>query len=124
MLLGKTILVVDDEASLRELLSLELSSHGALILEAAHGGFAIEILQKTPVVDLIISDVKMPMVSGGDLLDWVRREKPSIPIVLITGYSDMTVAESLRRGACCVLAKPIDWGALAPTVSGLINGIS
>ena len=83
----KTILIVDDETALCHMLSDMLSEEGYRLLEASSGTLALDILKSTDV-DLIISDIEMPGMTGFDLLKQVNELYPQIKMQLVSGYSN------------------------------------
>ena len=87
--MGKPLcLVVDDEPRIRTYLSIVLQSGGFDTIEAGNGIQALEALRAAAhKVDLIISDVSMPLMNGHALASSVRTEFPGTPIILITGYT-------------------------------------
>lgn len=103
-----TVLVVDDEKGQREILKAILESEGYDVATAACGIDAIEAIQKTSF-DLVLSDLKMPGMSGHELLKHILRERPSVSVVIITAHGTIDSAvESIREGAFDYLTKPID----------------
>src|SRR5438445_3011224 len=102
------ILVVDDERSMRELLAIVLRREGYEVLLAETGAAAIETLKRERV-DLLISDIKMPDVSGVDVLRAAKRIDQDILGIMITAFaSTETAVEAMRLGACDYLSKPFD----------------
>jgi two-component system, NtrC family, response regulator PilR len=102
------ILVVDDERSMRELLAIVLRREGYEVLLADNGRTAIELLEREPV-DLLISDIKMPDLSGVDVLRAAKRIDQDILGIMITAFaSTETAVEAMRLGACDYLSKPFD----------------
>jgi two-component system response regulator PilR (NtrC family) len=102
------ILVVDDERSMRELLAIVLRREGYEVLLAENGKNAIATLEKEPV-DLLISDIKMPDLSGVDVLRAAKRVDQDILGIMITAFaSTETAVEAMRLGACDYLSKPFD----------------
>jgi two-component system response regulator PilR (NtrC family) len=102
------ILVVDDERSMRELLAIVLKREGHQVLLAENGRRAIELLEKE-TVELLISDVKMPDVSGVQVLAAAQRVNPDIIGIMITAYASTdTAVEALRLGAYDYLSKPFN----------------
>jgi two-component system, NtrC family, response regulator PilR len=102
------ILVVDDERSMRELLAIVLKREGYEVLLAESGRAAIETLEREPV-DILISDIKMPDVSGVDVLRAAKRVDQDILGIMITAFaSTETAVEAMRLGACDYLSKPFD----------------
>ena len=102
------ILVVDDERSMRELLDIVLRREGYDVLLAESGRAAIETLEREPV-DLLISDIKMPDVTGVEVLRAAKRIDQDILGIMITAFaSTETAVEAMRLGACDYLSKPFD----------------
>src|SRR4026207_1714692 len=102
------ILVVDDERSMRELLAIVLRREGYEVLLAENGRTAIDLLGQQPV-DLLISDIKMPDLSGVDVLRAAKKIDQDILGIMITAFaSTETAVEAMRLGACDYLSKPFD----------------
>ena len=102
------ILVVDDERSMRELMAIVLRREGYEVLLAENGRSAIELLEREPV-DLLISDIKMPDVSGVEVLRAAKAADRDILGIMITAFaSTETAVEAMRLGACDYLSKPFD----------------
>jgi two-component system response regulator PilR (NtrC family) len=102
------ILVVDDERSMRELLAIVLRREGYEVLLAENGKMAVDALGREPV-DLLISDIKMPDMSGVDVLRAAKKVDPDILGIMITAFaSTETAVEAMRLGACDYLSKPFD----------------
>ncbi|MGE5813723.1 MAG: sigma-54-dependent transcriptional regulator [Acidobacteriota bacterium] len=102
------ILVVDDERSMRELLAIVLKREGHEVLVAENGRTAIALLEKEPI-ELLISDVRMPDVSGVQVLAAAQRVNPEIIGIMVTAFaSTETAVEALRLGAYDYLSKPFN----------------
>jgi two-component system response regulator PilR (NtrC family) len=102
------ILVVDDERSMRELLAIVLKREGYEVLLAENGKTAIAMLEREQV-DILISDIKMPDVSGVEVLRAAKRVDQDILGIMITAFaSTETAVEAMRLGACDYLSKPFD----------------
>src|SRR6266436_5269550 len=102
------ILVVDDERSMRELLAIVLRREGYEVLLAENGRAAIDTLEREQV-DLLISDIKMPDLSGVEVLRAAKRIDQDILGIMITAFaSTETAVEAMRLGACDYLSKPFD----------------
>jgi two-component system response regulator PilR (NtrC family) len=102
------VLVVDDERSMRELLSIVLRREGYDVLLAESGRAAVEILEREPL-DLLISDIKMPDLSGVEVLRAAKRIDQDMLVIMITAFaSTETAVEAMRLGACDYLSKPFD----------------
>jgi len=102
------VLIVDDEQSYRQLLSLVFESDGHTIRTAMNGRAALELLQTEPA-DIIISDVKMPDMDGIELLRSVRETQPDLGVVLMTAFASVeTAREAFKLGADDFIQKPFD----------------
>jgi two-component system response regulator PilR (NtrC family) len=102
------VLVVDDERSLRELLAIVLRREGYDVLLAENGRSAIDLLAREPI-DLLISDIKMPDLSGVDVLRAAKQADPDVLGIMMTAFaSTETAVEAMRLGACDYLTKPFD----------------
>jgi two-component system chemotaxis response regulator CheY len=121
---GKVI-VVDDESDVREVIRLQLEQKGLNVLEAEDGQKAIEILRtgdNLVNVGLILCDIRMPKVNGVECIDYFKREAPSIPIVVITGYPDTELAIGLmKKGVKDYLVKPVEKEKLLAVVDEQIS---
>jgi DNA-binding NtrC family response regulator len=101
-----TILIVDDEAMIRNLLEKILSKEGYKILMAKDGQEALDILSNSKV-EIVISDMKMPRMNGLELLKHIKKDRPEIGVVIMTGYGDTyTVKDALLLGADEYITKP------------------
>lgn len=106
------ILIVDDEPLMRRFLTETLKRKKMEVLSAENAATALQLLKMHPF-DLIISDIKLPDLSGIDLLKTCKENYPSIFFILITAYaSDHTAAEAMRLGAFNYLIKPFSAGAI------------
>lgn len=102
-----TILVVEDDASLRRLTQVQLDKLGYKTRVAADVAGGLEILRHEPV-DLVISDLHLPGASGLDLLKMVRAEYPETKFVIVTAYGSVNTAiEAMKSGAHDYLTKPL-----------------
>src|SRR5215467_3588086 len=110
------ILIVDDDPGQRSLLDSFLSSQGFDIVTATSGEQALERL-RTGGFNMMISDVRMPGLTGLETLRRARQEHPILPVLLVTAYADIREAvDAMRDGALNYLAKPIDLDELLQTV--------
>jgi ATP-dependent Lon protease len=116
----KSILIVDDEEIIREFL-LEVLGEDYQISVACDGDEAIERI-KDKKFDLIITDLKMPRVSGEEVVKFARRQDPDCQVVVISGYSTLfSVSDSAKSGACAFLSKPFSISDLMKTVTDCIE---
>ena len=105
---GDTILVIDDEASQREAVGGYLRKRGFTVLQADNGRRGLEILQGQ-VVDLVITDLRMPELDGMGVLEAARQTNPDIGVVLVTAFGSVDGAvDAMQEGAFHYLEKPID----------------
>ena len=100
------LLIVDDEAVIRDGLKRILEGESFVVETCSSGYSAIETMQKRDF-DLIITDLKMPGMSGIEVLKSVRTLQPHIPVILITGYAAVdTAVEAMKNGAADYISKP------------------
>ncbi|MCP4196190.1 MAG: response regulator [Proteobacteria bacterium] len=105
------ILVVDDEASVRETIRLQLKSTGHEIIEAEDGQQAISLLgsSNNRGISVIICDVRMPNITGIEAVSHFRRDHPSIPVIVLTGYPDVKLAvDFVAKGVFDYVVKPVE----------------
>ncbi len=104
----ETILIIDDEKSLLDLLSVVFKKEGYAVKSALSAAAGFEILAKEEV-DLVVTDIKMPGADGMDVLRYARENLPDLPVVLITAYGSIAQAvEALKAGALDYVVKPFD----------------
>lgn len=100
------ILVVDDEPSLREVLSIMLKRSGYSVTSVNDGGQAIELVQKE-IFDLVITDLRMPKIDGMEVLKAVKSASPETVVLIITAFATADSAvEAMKHGAYDYLTKP------------------
>jgi two-component system response regulator PilR (NtrC family) len=115
------ILVVDDERSMRELLNIVLKREGYAVLLAENGQSALAILEREPI-DVLISDIKMPDMSGVDVLREAKRLDADLVGIMVTAFaSTETAVEALRLGAYDYISKPFDVEELKAKVRNAIE---
>jgi excisionase family DNA binding protein len=103
----KRVLVVDDEASIRDLLSKTLAIKEYDVDTAADGATALERMRATPGYDLLIADLKMPGMDGLTLIRQAKKLKADMPVIIITGFStESSAIEALNLGVAGYLTKP------------------
>jgi DNA-binding NtrC family response regulator len=104
----KRILVVDDDESLRRVMQVQLQQSGYEVTTAASGDEAFKRLAAAPV-DLVLTDLKMPGMSGLELLKRIRAEYPEAVVILITAFGTIeTAVEAMRSGAYDYITKPVN----------------
>ena len=101
------ILLVEDDASVREAVAAALREEGYLIHTAADGQQAID--EFPPETELVIADLMMPRVDGRSLLRWVTQNHPNTQVILMTGFGTIPQAvDAIKAGATAYLTKPLD----------------
>ncbi len=117
----QTILAVDDDLSILQVLEARLASMEFRVLTAMNGQEAIEIV-KNQHVDLLISDVRMPAMSGMDLFTEVHALKPGLPVIFLTAYGTIPDAvNAVKAGAADYLTKPFDGRELLQKVREVLK---
>jgi DNA-binding response OmpR family regulator len=115
----KRILIVDDEPNVRLVFRTALETTGYLVTEAADGDAALEQLRKLPI-DLILLDLKMPVVDGMETLRRLRDAGDKTPVVVITAHGSVPDAVAVMKlGAVDFLPKPVSPATLRAVVSGV-----
>lgn len=110
--LDESVLVVEDDATLREALTDTLRAAGISALAAGDAAEALKLLESEEIA-LVISDVQMPGPNGYELLSAIKRMRPDLPVVLMTAYGTVVQAVSaMRDGATDYIVKPFDAQAL------------
>jgi len=115
------ILVLDDERSLCELLKVVFKKEGYEVLTTPSPKKAIEITKKDDI-DVLVSDIKLPEMSGMEVLKRLRKARPELPVVMITAYGTIKEAvEALKMGAYDYIIKPFDIEELKVVVAKAIE---
>ncbi|MFT7335303.1 MAG: two-component system nitrogen regulation response regulator NtrX [Porticoccaceae bacterium] len=117
------ILIIEDEAAIRRVLSKILSEENETYqVEDAEDGVEGYEKIKNNDYDLVLCDIKMPKMDGVELLEAVKKIKPEIPIVMISGHGDMeTAINTMRMGAFDYISKPPDLNRLLNTVRNALD---
>ena len=112
------ILIVDDEASIREIIQKGLSQMGGFNVETAQNGAeAIEKIEKE-IFDLVLTDLKMPEMDGLELLKNIKGTRPEVMVILITAYGSIeTAVEAMKMGADDYITKPFNLDHLLLRIS-------
>ena len=117
----KKILVVDDEPNSREGLTKILIKEGYEVVAAASGKEALKEAEKEDI-DLIITDLKMPEISGTDILEKIRESKPDIGVIIVTAYGEVnSYLKAMTLGAFEYLNKPIKLDELRRVIHNALN---
>jgi len=121
--MSKTILVVDDSSSLRALVKMSLARAGYAVLEAPDGKQALAQVDKAPKVNLIVSDVNMPVMDGITFLTELKKNARHkfIPVIMLTTEDESAKMQQAKAaGARAWLLKPFDPPALLDAVSRVV----
>lgn len=114
------ILVVDDQPSIRMLIGELFSEIGATVYEAENGTMALDLFKKHSI-DCILLDLKMPDMTGIEVLRGIREMSPDVPVILITAYIEPHIAEEANKlGVSKLLSKPFDIHDMKKEVIGFL----
>ncbi len=120
---SKTILIIDDDPRIRKVLKKILHLHHYNVHEAENGAIGLEIIETTHV-DLVISDVDMPIVSGIELLSELNQKSNRLPVIIITGKASVDAAvECMKIGAIDYISKPFNIAKIEETVSEALRAV-
>lgn len=115
-----SVLVVDDEPALREVLSLRIKDWGYDVTTTVDAADAERAL-RAGRPDVVLSDVVLPGISGVDLLRWLKRDDDRLPVIMMTAHGNIDAAvEAMKAGARDFLTKPLDYA----TLRGLLDSIA
>jgi two-component system cell cycle sensor histidine kinase/response regulator CckA len=120
----ETILIVEDDEQVRSYAAEALTRHGYTVIEADGGAEALRVLEREPSVDLIITDVMMPGITGGELAEEAASLRPELKVLYVSGYNGSAIA---RAGVVIVegnefLQKPFGPDEIARRVREVLDG--
>ena len=119
------VLVVDDEPDVRKVVRMTLEKSGYDVLEAEDGEKAIAEVKKEEnslLLNLIITDIRMPNMNGIDVIRYYQEEWPNVPLIVLTGFPDLEMATSmLQHGISDYLVKPVESEKLRAAVAKAIE---
>jgi len=105
----KKLLIVDDELNMQKVLGILFRREDYEVTTVSNGREAVEILDKGIIFDLILSDIKMPIMDGIELLKYLNKSQINIPLILITAYGSITEAvDAMKLGAVDFITKPFN----------------
>jgi signal transduction histidine kinase/ActR/RegA family two-component response regulator len=120
---AKSVLVVDDEAMVRETLAISLGDAGYTVLVAGDGQEALGIIASGTAIDVLVTDLSMPGMDGLALIRKARKHRPDLPAILLTGYAghgaQMAVGGSLN-GTFTLMRKPVTEAQLIDRIEALL----
>jgi DNA-binding NtrC family response regulator len=120
----QTILVVEDEASVRLAISDYLTQQEFTVLQAAGAAGAIDVIALHPEIDLVFTDLAMPGdLDGLDLVDWLLKHHPGLPVIVASGLRGRvtTMAEYSNNQALSYFVKPYPYDAVAKKIRQVIE---
>ena len=120
------ILIVDDDLTILDMTSQVLTLAGHRTWRAASGDDALMALKGAGHFDLVITDLIMPGKPGSDLIEWVRKNRPSVPVIVMSGLlspdSTSAIDGLTKRGVKKILFKPFHSGAFLTAVIQTLSG--
>ena len=121
------VLLVDDDAIVRDVLAAQLEDQGYHVVQASDGLAALAWLDKNETIDLLVTDFAMPGMNGLSLISEVRRRHDTLPVLLLTGYADAGVQlaiEDVKGGNTMLLRKPLRTDELTERAAELLAGVA
>ncbi len=117
----ETVLVIDDELNIREMIAETLEADGYTVIQADTGARALEVLASRPL-DIVLSDIQLPDTSGIELASRIRAQQDSIPIVMVTALADADKAiDALKLGVSDYITKPFNLETLSRSVRSILD---
>jgi len=121
---SETVLFVEDEESVRELVTEYLTGAGYKVLEACDGAQALEIAAKHQgTIEILVTDVVMPKLSGREVASRITAERPNVKVLFISGYTDDSIfRHGVLEGGVAYLQKPFNLKAIAQKIREVLDG--
>jgi two-component system cell cycle sensor histidine kinase/response regulator CckA len=117
------ILVVDDHDDVRRVMVRALERRGFHVHQAANGAEAVALAERLDALELLVTDIEMPVLKGGEAAERIRARFPDVPVLFVSGYTtDGSLRERIRRGEVRFLAKPFDVRQFLGVVDELLDG--
>jgi len=121
-MITNTILVADDEKPLRLILAEALADKGFDVIQAADGSEAIRLLQSTPSISILLTDIRMPRMDGFSLAEAAVAAHPDLKVLMMTGYAEERIPEGvLKAREVRLLFKPIAIDDLCDRISDMTS---
>ncbi len=118
----EAVLVVEDEVMLRKIVRTVLLAQGYRVFDAAGGREALALLAATGSIDLLVTDVVLPGMSGREIVEAVRKLRPEVAVLFISGYADdALIQEGVRKSEVSFLQKPFSPSVLAHKVREVLD---
>jgi PAS domain S-box-containing protein len=119
---GETVLVVEDDPAVRQLVLDVLGMLGYRALEAAEANAAVKILESSQHIDLLVSDVGLPGMNGRQLADIARQHRPGLGVLFMTGYAEQAASSGFLDTGMDMISKPFAIDHLATRVREMLAG--
>ena len=117
-----TILVIDDDDRVRTLLRDILLFERHQVIEASDGESGMRYLEKTGSVDMVLTDLGMPLKNGWEVAKWIKHKAPHVPVILITGWGTNLDKEKIKEsGIDHIIGKPFQVHEILETVHLLMK---
>jgi PAS domain S-box-containing protein len=121
---SETILIVEDDRDVRSVMGVFLRQHGYTVLEAASGLEALRLCQRNPRLDLVITDVVMPMMGGAELAARLATSQPLIRVMMMSGYAADAAPPGTLEPGRAILQKPFTRASLLEAVGRVLDEAS
>ncbi len=113
-----TILVIDDDERVRTLIRDILLFGGHRVIEASDGESGMRYLEKAGSIDMVLTDLGMPLKNGWEVAKWIKINAPHIPVILITGWGTNLDEEKIRdSGVDLIIGKPFEVNEILEAVN-------
>ena len=121
--LNISVLIADDDEGMLRALDKALTFEGVEVISAPHAGHAVEILtSRQNKLDLVITDLRMPFITGLTLLHYIHQNFPALPTIVLTAFgSPIVKTECEREGAAAFLEKPVDTEELIAAIKKVLK---
>jgi CheY-like chemotaxis protein len=116
---GSTVLLVDDDDAVREVTASMLRDSGYVVVEAGSGGAALEVIQSGINLDLVLLDFAMPGMNGAELAQQVRRQRPGLPFLFVTGFAHQSALTGISDAF--IVRKPFVDDELNTKIRSILN---
>ena len=118
---GKKILIVEDDQVGMEVILHMISATKCEIIKASNGYIAVKLVIDNPTIDLVLMDLKMPLMDGFEATKFIRQELPHLPVIALTAYSmQKDKFKALDAGCCDILTKPLNKVMLLKKIEDLL----
>jgi len=116
-----TVLLAEDEPMLRRVVHETLRRAGFIVVDAADGTAGLEILQSDASIDMLLTDVKMPGLNGYQLAEAGLSLRPTMKVMVMTGYADEAIPDLIREASIPIMRKPFNFETLATSIRDVIR---